>query len=624
MNPRTTLLGLLALVFCLSAVANPPQPVTKINRANAADGQTSVVFDAPLVFTDPADYTQLLNDILATMTYKGTWDASTDTPTIPPAAPANNRWYYIVSVAGTTLIDGTSSWAVGDWITSNGAAWVKTHTAGISPEPYLGNPPVDGYVLSSTAAGLRSWVVPPTGTGGGGSGDMLLAGVQTVTGAKTFNASKLLLAGSTSGTMTLNAPAAAGGVITLPSGTDTLVGRNTVDTLTNKTFPTLTFTTGNGTTLNAGEVVINGGVIDLQPGGGAFFGSGQANIAADGSGYFAGGNAQIAVDGSLIATTYSNLQIQAEAGAIFAVSGGKLFGVSNTLSFSGTDSTAFNFPAASGNVVTDNSTSVLTNKTYNKVTITQPATGATLTIANGKTFTANNSIALFGTDSTTFGFPAGSDTVATLAATQVLTNKTYNRVTITPPVTGATLTIANNKTLTANNTITLTGTDGKTFTVNNTLTLAGTDGSTLNIGAGGTLGTAAFMAGPASAIVGISDTQTLTNKRITYRSDFQAPTVAGSTVTPNSDTTDVLDISPSANFILGNPSGTPTNMQVLVVTVVPSGANRAMTFDSNYDIPTSSALTNPVTITAGKMEIFAFRYSLQNSKWNVVSAVPGY
>lgn len=34
---------------------------------------------------------------------------------------------------------------------------------------------------------------------------------------------------------------------------------------------------------------------------------------------------------------------------------------------------------------------------------------------------------------------------------------------------------------------------GKTLTVSNTLTLAGTDGSTLNVGAGGTLGTAAFV-----------------------------------------------------------------------------------------------------------------------------------
>jgi hypothetical protein len=46
------------------------------------------------------------------------------------------------------------------------------------------------------------------------------------------------------------------------------------------------------------------------------------------------------------------------------------------------------------------------------------------------------------------------------------------------------------------------GTTSKTLTVSNTLALAGTDGSTLNVGAGGTLGTAAFTA--ASAYAGLT------------------------------------------------------------------------------------------------------------------------
>lgn len=65
-----------------------------------------------------------------------------------------------------------------------------------------------------------------------------------------------------------------------------------------------------------------------------------------------------------------------------------------------------------------------TATSINKVAITAPATSATLTIANGKTLTANNSLTFTGTDSTSFAFPGTSDTVATLAATQTLTNKT--------------------------------------------------------------------------------------------------------------------------------------------------------------------------------------------------------
>lgn len=65
-----------------------------------------------------------------------------------------------------------------------------------------------------------------------------------------------------------------------------------------------------------------------------------------------------------------------------------------------------------------------------------------------------------------------------------LTGKTYNGLTLTANTTG--FQIAG-------------GTTSKTLAVSNNLTLAGTDGSTLNIGAGGTLGSAAFTASTAYA-----------------------------------------------------------------------------------------------------------------------------
>lgn len=58
---------------------------------------------------------------------------------------------------------------------------------------------------------------------------------------------------------------------------------------------------------------------------------------------------------------------------------------------------------------------------YNKVTVTAPATSATLTIANGKTLTANNSITLAGTDSTTMTFPSLTATLAGLETAQAFT-----------------------------------------------------------------------------------------------------------------------------------------------------------------------------------------------------------
>ena len=46
--------------------------------------------------------------------YQGTWNASTNTPTLASGVGTQGH-YYIVSVAGTTNLDGVTDWQVGDW-----------------------------------------------------------------------------------------------------------------------------------------------------------------------------------------------------------------------------------------------------------------------------------------------------------------------------------------------------------------------------------------------------------------------------------------------------------------------------------------------------------------------------
>lgn len=58
------------------------------------------------------------------LTYQGTWNASTNTPTLA-SGTGTSGYYYVVSVAGTTTLDGVSDWQPGDWVVFNGTAWQK-------------------------------------------------------------------------------------------------------------------------------------------------------------------------------------------------------------------------------------------------------------------------------------------------------------------------------------------------------------------------------------------------------------------------------------------------------------------------------------------------------------------
>lgn len=65
-----------------------------------------------------------LNSLQGSLIYKGTWNASTNTPTITSGVGTKGN-YYIVSTAGTTNIDGTNDWGAKDWIVFNGTTWDK-------------------------------------------------------------------------------------------------------------------------------------------------------------------------------------------------------------------------------------------------------------------------------------------------------------------------------------------------------------------------------------------------------------------------------------------------------------------------------------------------------------------
>lgn len=64
----------------------------------------------------------------ALMQYQGTWDASTNTPTLADGTGTENYWYR-VNVAGTQdLGSGSQTFAVGDKVVHNGTIWEKWDT----------------------------------------------------------------------------------------------------------------------------------------------------------------------------------------------------------------------------------------------------------------------------------------------------------------------------------------------------------------------------------------------------------------------------------------------------------------------------------------------------------------
>lgn len=58
------------------------------------------------------------------LTYQGTWNASTNTPTLASSTGTNGD-YYIVATAGSTNLNGITDWQVGDWLLFNGSVWQK-------------------------------------------------------------------------------------------------------------------------------------------------------------------------------------------------------------------------------------------------------------------------------------------------------------------------------------------------------------------------------------------------------------------------------------------------------------------------------------------------------------------
>lgn len=59
---------------------------------------------------------------LGVLEYLGAWDAAANSPALTSSVGQKNG-YYVVSVAGSTLLNGIYDWEPGDWAIFNGSVW---------------------------------------------------------------------------------------------------------------------------------------------------------------------------------------------------------------------------------------------------------------------------------------------------------------------------------------------------------------------------------------------------------------------------------------------------------------------------------------------------------------------
>jgi hypothetical protein len=114
---------------------------------------------------------------------------------------------------------------------------------------------------------------------------------------------------------------------------------------------------------------------------------------------------------------------------------------------------------------------------------------------------------------------------------------------------------------------------------------------------------------------------TLTNKRITYRTGGAASYTTSVTIA--ADSVDMFVITAQAGALLFNaPSGTPTQGQMLLIRIKDNGTARALTWNAIWRSGTD--VTLPSTTVLSKTLYMEFLYNTTDSKWDIVGKADGY
>jgi hypothetical protein len=157
--------------------------------------------------------------VVGGLTYQGTWNASTNTPTLT-SSTGTNGYYYVVGTAGSTDLNGITDWQIGDWLLFNGATWQKIDQTDLVTSV---SGRTGAVTLTSTDVGLANVENKSSATI---RGEITSSNVTTALGFTPYNATNP--AGYTTNTGTVTSVAVSGGTTGLTTSGGPVTGSGTI------------------------------------------------------------------------------------------------------------------------------------------------------------------------------------------------------------------------------------------------------------------------------------------------------------------------------------------------------------------------------------------------------------
>ena len=165
--------------------------------SSLADGVTGTTQgdsdDSELIATT-AFVQNLIETIPAGLVFQGTWNAATNTPTLTSGSGTTGN-FYIVSVAGSTNLDGITDWKVGDWAVfiEQGASdqWEKIDNSSVLDGIGTGGS-VAGWAGSGTSNTLTNSPITFSGSNVTIPGDTTVTNGQLTVTHDTNNVAKII------------------------------------------------------------------------------------------------------------------------------------------------------------------------------------------------------------------------------------------------------------------------------------------------------------------------------------------------------------------------------------------------------------------------------------------------